>query len=90
MLQPPKYHIFSIEKTHLKPQMEWVIFFTIYGLFTMKIIWWEWEKKNPKYNKTKSEIKEKNSPFGCRSTPRPVYEMEADCFPVFENKPDLP
>ena len=48
-------------------------------------------RKNSKYNKTKSETKEKIPvwlPFHS-----PVYEMEADCFPVsdnIENKLDLP
>ena len=28
----------------------------------------------------------KKIPFGCPS----IYEVEADCFPVSENKPDLP
>ena len=45
-------------------------------------------RKTPKCNKTNlSEI-----PHWLPSHP-PVYEIEADCFPVFENtenKPDLP
>ena len=66
-----------------------MILFTIYDLFTMNVIWWEWEKKTTKYNKTKNETKEKIFPVWLRSYP-PVNEMEADCFSVSENKPDLP
>ena len=50
-------------------------------------IWWGWEKK-PKHEKY--ETKEKDFP---RLVALPVYEMEADCFPVSENtenKPDPP
>ena len=46
-------------------------------------------KKN---QKTKNETKEQIFPVWLPSHP-PVYEMEADCFPVSENtenKPDLP
>ena len=37
----------------------------------------------------KVKTKEKNSPFGCPPIPLST-KMEADCFPVSENKPDLP
>ena len=33
------------EKDQLKTRIECVILFTIDTLFTMDIIWWEWEKK---------------------------------------------
>ena len=55
-----------------------MILFTIYDLFTMNVIWWEWKKKR------KNETKEKVFPVWLPSHP-PVYEMGADCFPVSEN-----
>ena len=64
-----------------------MILFTIYGLFT-KMLYDGNGRKNPEIYKRRN--KGKNSPFGC---PHPVYEVEADCFPVSkntENKPDLP
>ena len=75
-------------KTYLKPRMEWMILFTIYGLF--RKMWYDGDgRKTPKY--TKDEIKEKIPRLV--ALPSPVYEVEADCFPVSENtenKPDLP
>ena len=38
-----------------------MILFTIHDLFTMNVIWWEWEK-NPKYNKTKKRNQGKDFP----------------------------
>ena len=38
---------------------------------------------------TKNETKEKKFPVQLPSRPS-FYEMEANCFPVPENKPDLP
>ena len=71
-----------------------MILFTIYYLFIVNFIWWEWEKKTKtKYNKTENETNEKNFfPVWLPSHP-PVYEKEADYFPVSEdteNKSDLP
>ena len=43
-------------------------------------------RKNPKY--TKDETKKKIPRLV--ALPTPVYEMEADYFPVSENKPNLP
>ena len=53
------------------------ILFTIDDLFTIKVFNDGDGRKPPKY---KNEYKKarKNSPFGCP----PIYEMEADCFPV--------
>ena len=66
--------------------MEW-----INGLFTMNIIWWEWEKK---YNKTKKIRNQGKIPrLVALPFPRLQGRLEADCFPVSENtenKPDLP
>ena len=87
MLQPPKYHICSMKKACLKPQMKCVILFTIDDLYDGD------GRKTLKYTKKNEyENKGKNSPFGCS----PILlstKMEADCFPVSENtknKPDLP
>ena len=44
--------------------------------------------EKPRNTKTNAKTKEK-FPVWLPSHP-PVYEMEADCFPVTENKPDLP
>ena len=46
-------------------------------------------RKTPKYTKNEYENKGKNSPFGCPPIP-PSTKMETDCFPVSENKLDLP
>ena len=74
-----------MKKTYLKPRMECVILFTIDVLFTMDVIWWGWEK-NPEIYKKKNEYEKARKKF-------PVYELEADCFPVSgntENNLDLP
>ena len=50
-------------------------------------------RKPPNTIKRINEIKEKFSPFGCPPILPHVNEMEADCFPEFEdteNKSDLP
>ena len=60
-----------------------MILFTIYDLFTMN----EYDgdgRKNTK-NETNEKIFHVWLPFH-----PPVYEIEANCFPVSENKPDLP
>ena len=79
-----------MKETYLKPWMECVIF-TIYDLFTMNVIWWEWQK-NPEIQINEKVKPRKKIHVWLPSHP-PVYEMEADCFPVSdntENKPDLP
>ena len=53
------------------------------------LIWWGWEKNREIY---KRRYKGKKIPVWLPSH-LPVYEMEADCFPVSENtenKPNLP
>ena len=45
-------------------------------------------RKTPKC--IQGENKGKNPPFGCPPIPPVNEKMEADCFPVSENKPDLP
>ena len=61
-----------------------MILFTICDLFIMNVYDGD-GRKTPKY--IQSENQGKNPPFGCP----PINEkMEADCFPVSENKPDLP
>ena len=67
--------------------MEWMILFTMYGLFT-KMLYDGDGRKTPKY--TKDETREKIPRLVALPSPTPVYEVEADCFPVSENKPDLP
>ena len=65
-----------------------MILFTIHGLFT-KMLYDGDGWKTPKY--TKDETKEKNSRWLLSHSP--VYEVEADFYPVsenIENKPDLP
>ena len=52
-------------------------------------VWWEWEKNPEIYTERKQR---KKFPVWLPSH-LPVYEMEADCFPVSENtenKPDQP
>ena len=55
-------------------------------LFTMNVYDWN-GIKSPKNER--DETKEKIFPVWLPSH-LPIYEMEADCFPVSENKPDLP
>ena len=45
--------------------------------------------EKPRNTKEKTKNKEKYRLVGLTPT-HPVYETEADCFPVSENKPDLP
>ena len=75
-----------MKKAYLKPRMRCMILFTIYDLFTMNVYDGDGRKKR------KNETEEKIFPVWLPSHP-PVYEMEADCFPVSENtdnKADLP
>ena len=66
-----------------------MILFTILWFIYKNDIWWEREK-NPEIQKQMRKPR-KRFPILLPSHP-PVYEMEADCFPVSENtenKPDL-
>ena len=66
-----------------------MILFTIYGLFT-KMLYDGDRRKTLKY--TKDETNEKKFPVWLPSYP-PIYEVEADSFPVSEiteNNPGLP
>ena len=58
-----------MKKTYLKPQMKYVILFTIYDLFTMNVYDGN-ARKTLKF--IQSENKRKKSPFDC--LPLPVYE----------------
>ena len=80
------------EKDLLK-NPEWNVWF-----YLQLIIYLQWMlydgngRKTPKNNKTKKRNQGKNFPVWLPTYP-PVYEMEADCFPVSENtenKLDLP
>ena len=55
-----------------------MILFIIYDLFTMNVYDGDGRKKR------KDETKEKIFPVWLASHP-PIYEMEADCFPVSKN-----
>ena len=59
-----------------------MILFTIYDLFTMYVYDGDGRKKPENKTKTKEKIP--------RLVALPSTKMEADCFPVSENKPDLP
>ena len=64
----------------------------IYNLWFIynESIWWGWEKK---HKNEKHKTKEKDFLRLVAFLPPPVYDMEANCFPVSENtenKPDLP
>ena len=61
-----------------------MILFTIHDLFIMTV-YDDNGRKTPKYIQRKQR---KKFPIWLPSHP-PVYEMEADCFPVSENKPTL-
>ena len=58
-------------------------------IYNWWLMWWEWEK-NPEIYKKIQKRKQRKKFTAFLHSHHPVYEMEADCFPMSENTENEP